>query len=286
MFVDRAREWAAGRDPASASGVALDAWRRYRDVDGPLQSALLSIYALVALVPAVLAMETYLDGHPAALANHLARNYALNDETAAVVRSVLVNSRSHELGSALLATASALFFGLGFGRVLQLVHARAWSVDLPRRALDQALYAGALIGTYGLILVLLLQLTELHAAPAWVAALLGLGWAALLALLFVLGPWLLLHRQVSRRDLVPGALLSAGGIVVLMVVSRYVIEPWVNLYSRDYGSFGVVLAIYFWIAFSSAVVVWSAALSPALADRRRLRANAPSRTAPERRRTT
>jgi uncharacterized BrkB/YihY/UPF0761 family membrane protein len=270
VLTDRARAWAARQDPTSASGVALDAWRRYRDVDGPLQSALLSLYVLVALVPAVLAMETYLDDHPAALANHLVRNYALNRETATVVRSVLVNSRAHELGSALLATAGALFFGLGFGRVIQLVHARAWGVELPRRGLDQVLYAGTLIGVYGLLLVLLVQLTELHGAPVWVAPLLGLGWIGFLGLLFIWAPWLLLHRQVTRRDLLPGALLTAAGLVILMVVSRYVIEPWVNLYARDYGSFGVVLAIYFWIAMSSAVVVWAAALSPALAARRRM----------------
>jgi membrane protein len=270
VIADRARAWAARQEQTSAQGVALEAWRRYQAVDGPLQSALLSLYVLVALVPAVLAMETYLDGHPAALANHLARNYGLNRETAAAVRSVLVTSRAHELGSALLAVASALFFGLGFGRVLQLVHARAWGVDLPRRARDQVLYAGALIGAYGLILVLLVQLTELRGAPLWVLPLLALGWTALLALLFVWGPWMLLRGEVSRRDLLPGAILTAVGLVVLMLVSRYVIEPWVNLYARDYGSFGVVLAIYFWVAFSSAVIVWAAALAPALAVRRQL----------------
>jgi uncharacterized BrkB/YihY/UPF0761 family membrane protein len=48
-------------------------------------------------------------------------------------------------------------------------------------------------------------------------------------------------------------------------------EFWVNLYARDYGGLGVVLAIYFWIAFSSAVIVGAASLSPSLAERRNLR---------------
>jgi hypothetical protein len=43
---------------------------------------------------------------------------------------------------------------------------------------------------------------------------------------------------------------------------------WVDLYARDYGGFGVVLALYFWLAFYSATIVWTASLSPALADRR------------------
>jgi uncharacterized BrkB/YihY/UPF0761 family membrane protein len=55
-----------------------------------------------------------------------------------------------------------------------------------------------------------------------------------------------------------------------MIVSSYVMEPWVDLYARDYGGLGVVLALYFWILFSSGVIVWAAALAPALAQRRRL----------------
>jgi uncharacterized BrkB/YihY/UPF0761 family membrane protein len=53
-----------------------------------------------------------------------------------------------------------------------------------------------------------------------------------------------------------------------MIVSSYVMEPWVDLYARDYGGFGVVLAIYFWLLLSSGVIVWAAAVAPALAQRR------------------
>ena len=70
------------------------------------------------------------------------------------------------------------------------------------------------------------------------------------------------------RPLLPGAVLTAVGLVVLMAISTVVMERWLNLYASDYGGFGVVMAIYFWIALSSAVIVWAAALGPALAVRR------------------
>ena len=92
-------------------------------------------------------------------------------------------------------------------------------------------------------------------------------------LFFVWAAWLLTQKRVTRRDLLPGAVLTALGLVVLMLVSRYVMQFWVNLYARDYGGLGVVLAIYFWIAFSSALIVWTASLSPALAERRDLLRN-------------
>jgi membrane protein len=273
-FAVPGQAWLERQPAQSPAGVAVGAWRRYRAVDGPLQSALLSLYVLVAVIPALLVMEEYLDPHPAALAHHIVHHYGLNAPTGTLVRSVLVEGHAHELGSALLAIAGALFFGLGFGRVLQLVHARAWQVALPTRATDQGLYAFVLLALYGLILLLLVELSELKGAPAWANGLLALGWIALLVVFFAWAPWLLLHGAVSRRDLLPGAILTAVGLVLLMVVSRFVMRFWIDLYARDYGGLGVVLAIYFWIAFSSAVIVWAASLAPALAERRLARVDA------------
>jgi uncharacterized BrkB/YihY/UPF0761 family membrane protein len=251
--------------------VAVGAWRRYQAVDGPRQSALLSLYVLVAVIPALLVMAEYLDSHPAALANHLTHHYGLSAPTASLVHGVLVQDRNHELGSALLAIAGALFFGLGFGRVLQLVHARAWQIALPSRQTDQARYALVLLGLYGLILLLFVQLKELAGGPSWARFALTPGWIALLVLFFAWSARLLTHKLIGWRDLLPSAALTAAGLVVLIWISRYVMEFWINLYARDYGGFGVVLAIYFWILFSSGVIVWAASLSPALAERRRLR---------------
>lgn len=265
---DRAQTWVEEQDPASRKGVAIDAWRRYRAVEGPLQSALLSLYMLVAVLPALLVIEEYFDSNPAALANRLIHHYGLNAATASVFRSVLADNRVHELGSALFAIAGALVFGLGFGRVLQLVHMRAWKVSVPTRATDQGLYAAVLLALYGLIVLLLFQLNELSGSPSWANRVLALGWVALLILFFTWAPSFLLHGQVSQRDLLPGAALTAVGIVVITVVSRWVMEAWINLYASDYGGLGVVLAIYFWIAFYSFVIVGAAILAPALAQRR------------------
>jgi membrane protein len=275
----RGQEWVERQDPSSPSGVAIDAWRRYRAVDGPLQSALLSIYILVAVLPALLVMEEYLDPHPNALASQIVHHYRLNASTSELLHNVLGQGRSHELGSALLAIASALVFGIGFGRVLQLVHSRAWKLDLATGPFDQVRYGAVLAGLYGLLLLLLLQLNEFHTSSTLIKALLGVGWVGFLTLFFDVAPWLLTHRQISRRDLLPGAVLTALAVVGLMIVSNFVMQFWVDLYARDYGGFGVVLAIYFWIAFSSAVIVGAASLSPALAARRSLRAERASSAA-------
>jgi uncharacterized BrkB/YihY/UPF0761 family membrane protein len=194
----RGQAWVESRDPASKSGVAIGAWKRYRLVEGPLQSALLSLYILVAVLPALLVMEEYLDPHPNSLANSLVHHYRLNASTSELIHNVLGEGRSHELGSALIAIASALVFGIGFGHVLQLIHSRAWQLDLRTGVWDQVGYGAVLAGLYGLLMLLLLQLNEFHTHSTVVKALLGIAWAAVLTLFFVVVPWLL--TRLSRSS--------------------------------------------------------------------------------------
>jgi membrane protein len=276
----RAQDWVEQQDPGSRRGVAIGAWRRYRAVEGPLQTALLSIYILVAVLPAVLVMEEYLDPHPDSLANSLVHHYRLNASTSELVHNVLGAGRSHELGSALFAIVGALVFGIGFGHVLQLVYARAWQLELKTGVSDQLGYGAVLAGLYGLLLLLLVQLNDFHPRSAVVKVVLGIGWLGFLTLFFVVVPWLLTHKQIAPRDLLPGAVLTAVGLVALMVISRFGMQFWVDLYARDYGGLGVVLAIYFWIAICSGIIVWAASLSPALAERREVRRDASVDTLP------
>jgi hypothetical protein len=84
---ERGQECVESRDPASKTGVAISAWRHYRAVDGPLQSALLSVYILVAVLPALLVMEEFLDPHPNSLANSLVHHDALGTTSASNTRS-------------------------------------------------------------------------------------------------------------------------------------------------------------------------------------------------------
>ena len=252
-------------------GVCIDAWKRYRAADGPLESALLTIYIFVAILPALLVMEGYLENDPRALADSLVSHYDLSPTTAALVRSVLAQGKSHHLGAALFAIAGALFFGINFGRVLQSVHVKAWGLTLPRRNTDLPRYALTLVGLYGLLLLLLVQLKELSGSPGWVKFALAPGWFALLTLYFLWVKRMLTYKLVPRRHMLRAAALTAAGILVIVVASSYFMDMWVNLYAKDYGGLGVVMAIFFWIGFTSAVIVLCTSLSPALADRHQIR---------------
>lgn len=270
----RGHEWAESQTPATAPGVAIDAWRRYRAVDGPLQSALLTLYVFVAVIPALIVTEEWVERKPGAFASHIVRQYHFSAATATLIRSVLVHGRAHEFQTGVIAIVGALAFGIGFGRVLQVVHVRAWGLTLPRHGLTEVVrQVVVLMAVYALLLVFVLQLAELRAvgAAGWVGFALVPVWVALLVAFFTWAPRYLTCGLLTHRDLLPCALLTAGGLIVLMVASRYLMEQWVNWYATDYGGFGVVMAIFFWMGFSSTVIVWAASLAPALAERRELR---------------
>jgi TRAP-type C4-dicarboxylate transport system permease large subunit len=104
-----------------------------------------------------------------------------------------------------LAIATALFFGLGFGRVLQLVHARAWQIEVEPKPMDQLRYAAVLVVLFGLLLLVLLEEKLFSGWSAWLDAAFVPGWIALLVGYFVWAPRMLTHKRLPGRDLLPGA---------------------------------------------------------------------------------
>src|SRR5262249_50938519 len=149
---------------------------------------LLTTYTLIAVLPALVVLDEYLDSNPAALSNRLVHHFGLSKATAGLLHNVLVDTKHHELTSALIAIAGALFFGLNFGRVIQLVHSRAWGISVPKRTSDTWRYALVLLTLYGLIFILLIQNTQLADHPSWAALTLSPGWIALLTVYFAWAP--------------------------------------------------------------------------------------------------
>jgi uncharacterized BrkB/YihY/UPF0761 family membrane protein len=260
--------WIESGDDASRRHVALLWWRRYRAIDGPLQSLLLTVYVFLAVLPAILVLAEYLERNPAALANHLVARYDLNGPTARMLRGILVGDRHHELGTALFAIVTALVFGIGFGKVLQLVYSRAWGLETEARVGDQARFAVVLLALFGLIVLLLVQTAGIAEDPAWANIAAAPGWLLLLFVYFVWAPRYLTHERLAARDLFASSALTSLGLVVLMLVSSHAMAPWINLYAADFSGLGVFMALFFWLGLSSTVIVICASLSPVLAGRR------------------
>jgi membrane protein len=124
----------------------------------------------------------------------------------------------------------------------------------------------------GFLLLYIVQTHVLHGQPSWIGWVLVVVWIGALVWYFVWMPRMLLHRLVSARDILPGAILTILGLAALRLISGLVFRNWLVWYSKYYGSLGVPMAIFYWIMLPASVLVLAAAFSPALAHRRDLRA--------------
>ena len=273
---ERGRLWIENQEPSSRKGATIGWVRRYQAADGQLYAVLLSAYFFLTMLPVFLVTASYAYKDPTALSDRIEHRLKLHGTTATLFSTVMRGAGEHKLSAVLIAIIDLFFFGLGFARVFQLVQARSWALDLGKAVIvDQARYAEVLAAMVLGAILFVFQVKELRGEPAWIGWVLDVVWLALLITFFVWAPRLLLHRRVAARDLLPGALFTVAGLVLLRLISGLLFTHWLNWYSTTYGAFGIVIAIFFWIILVGTVMVLAAALSPALAHRRDLRTARP-----------
>jgi membrane protein len=266
---ERGRVWVESQEPASRKGATIGWLRRYQAADGQLYALLLGSYFLLTVLPVTLVAVSYVYDDPTALAHRMEHRLGLTGETATLFSSVLAGTSGHKLSGLLIAMLDIFVFGLGFARVLQLAHARAWGIDVRKRALvDQARYASVLAAMLIGVCVFVLQSRPLRGQPSWIGWLLDLVWIGLLLAFFVWAPRMLLDGAVTVRQVLPGAVFTLLGLIVLRLISSFFLRRWLVWYSTTYGAFGIVIALFCWIILAGTILVLAAALSPALAERR------------------
>jgi len=268
----RGQLWIENQDPASRKGATIGWVRRYQAADGQLYAVLLSAYLFLTVLPLLLVYSSYIYSDPDALAKRVEHRLRLGGSTSKLLETVLAGSSGHKISAAAIAVIDLFFFGLGFGRVLQLAHARSWGIDLRKSVvMDQVRYLEVLGVIAVITLLFTLQIMVLQGDPAWIGWVLDIGWFALLLGFFVWAPRLLLHNRVAAQDILPGAIFTMLGLVGIRAISGLLLKHWLDWYSTTYGALGIVMAIFFWLIIIATILILAAALSPALAHRRDLR---------------
>jgi uncharacterized BrkB/YihY/UPF0761 family membrane protein len=155
-----------------------------------------------------------------------------------------------------------LVWGLSIGQLYQDVYARAWRIHVGSAA-DQVLFTIWFFVFSGLIALATVAGSELSTA-GWLAVLPV--WIAGSMVFWLWTPRFLLHRKISDRSLLPGALLATFVVGGTIATSPLWIGPTMNQNAKAFGSFGVVVALFAYILIGVTLSMVCAVFAPVWAE--------------------
>lgn len=68
--------------------------------------------------------------------------------------------------------------------------------------------------------------------------------------LYMLAP----NRRLSVREVIPGAIFSTAGWVIISILFAFYVNRW-DTYTRSYGSIGGIIVLLIWLYFSSVIIL-------------------------------
>jgi membrane protein len=239
---------------------AVDIQRRYTAERGSALAASITLYgflALFAVTALAIAVLGYLSAGGAHVARDLPNQLGLSGEAARVVRHAVDAARRSRAVATAVGLVGLAWTGTSLAIVVGDAYNAAWRVD--RRGLvDRALGLIWLVGSVLPIAAGAGATALWSLLPGFFAPLVVLVSIATNTALFVWTSWILPHRRVPVRALVPAAVLGGVALESLKVLGAYAVPQLVARSSEVYGTIGVVFALLAWLLVFGRVVVYTA----------------------------
>ena len=265
---NRLVRWGERRLERHSSGrlgsLALGWLQRYAE-SSEYSAAALVLGTFLSMVPALLAVYALADlsaGSGNGIAQHLSYRLHIHQPAVALVVSAFGSEASNAAAASVVGLLGFLIFGLGLGKIVQDVYARAWRIRVGSPADRWRFAVWFIVST----ILLGLQVTEESVVSA-------LGWVlvspigfAVLVVFWLWTPWFLLHRRIELSQLLPGALLATATYMGATIVSEFLLGYWVTDNGRLFGSFGIVLALLAWGQVLAGIWLTCGIFSPVYAD--------------------
>jgi membrane protein len=219
--------------------------------------------AFIALVPLLIVLATVLSSADSvAVADWLIDKFSLTGATAESVQGLFERPPSASGGLTFIGFITLLVSASSFARSVQRTYEGAYNI--PPRARRRVAYglAGAT--------VLILTIGILAFVSGLVGAMPGGRAAILIAELCIavpawwLGAHLLLAGRVSWYHLLPGAVVSAIGQVLISWGGSIYVPLLIERYANRYGVIGVAIALISWLVVLAFLVVASAVVGAQL----------------------
>jgi membrane protein len=259
-----AQGWLRDRTDSGLGRLVLLWFRRYFEASRNSGSAATTYITLSVLPTAlvIVAIFNLAKGDENAFADRLIAHMNLTGSTADVVNDLFGTTANNVLAASITIVIGFLIWGLSIGQQYQDLYARAWRIHAGTAA-DQVRFTIWFFVFSGLIALMTVSAAGLRTAgwlgllPAWIAG----------SMVFWLWtPRFLLHRQVSLRSLLPGALLATFVVGGTIATSPLWIGPTLDQNAKAFGAFGVVIGLLAYVLIVVTISMVCAVFSPVWAD--------------------
>jgi YihY family inner membrane protein len=265
--VDRAQK------DSTALAVAVATFKKFSDDQSSNLAAMIAFWAFFSIFPLFLVLVTllaiFLPAHDkTSVLHHVAQMFPLLDPNS-------VSGLSGAWWTIVLGLATALWSGTGVIRTAQYAFSSVWDVPDDERPglVTQVVRSILVLGTIGFGLVLTTLVTGLISSSASGVNLGVLGRlagyvlaAALDVGIFIAAFVILTERDVTGRDVLPGALLSGIAFFVLQQLAGLIISRYLKNAQSTYGHFATVITILWWFYLQSIITLLGAQLNVVLKE--------------------
>lgn len=271
----RALRWADGvqkRHRPLAIPVAV--LRKYSEDKSGNLATMIAFTAFFSAFPLLLVFVTLLGYFvPASVKNSVMAKVA---SMFPLLSAGTVHGLSGQWWPLVLGLITSLWSGLAVVRVTQFAFDSVWEIPYTHRPkmFKQVRRSLGILATIGLGLVLSMIITGYVSGTATG---IGLGVAGRVAGyviaivldigLFVAAFRMLTERDVTTRDVLPGALLSGVAFWILQSISSLIISRYLQKSQATYGHFATVITILWWFYLQSLITLVGAQLNVVLRER-------------------
>ena len=254
--------------------VAAATVKKYGEDQSSSLASMIAFWAFFSIFPLFLVLVTILGyvlptDRRADVLERVASSFPLLDPST-------VGSLTGSWWPILLGGLTALWAGLAVVRMSQQAFDEVWEIPRSDRPglveqVRRSLFALGTIG-FGLVAATIMSgyVTgrDTGVDLGWYGRLAG--YLITLALdvgLFVIAFRMLTRRDVTFREVLPGALLAGGAFFVLQLISSLIISRYLGKAQGTYGSFATVITILFWFYLQAQIMLLGAQLNVVLTER-------------------
>jgi membrane protein len=256
------------------TSVAVATFKKFKEDQSTNMAAMIAFWAFFSIFPLLLVLVTVLGwvlpaGDKDNVLGHIASMFPLLDPNS-------IKGLSGSVWALLLGALTALWSGIGGVRAVRNAFASVWEIPYHERPgfVTQVLRSLWVLATIGLGLVLTTLISGLVTGSSS-GVNLGAGGrvggyvlsAALDVGLFVAAFRMLTDREITIRDVIPGALLAGVIFFVLQELSAFIISRHLHSAQSTYGHFATVITILWWFYLQAVVTLLGAQLNVVLKER-------------------